>query len=540
MRLRSRATTRALQSSQHSHSNGDISIDTSSSSSSSSSGRAILGDVSNKRHPTARQGKNGGKAGGKKAKGGFKSSASSAACPEEQGSENAITQDRNDGSREVTKATNVAEQKRGTRRLVTKSSSSSGRATRASSRGNNKGGKRTGDDISEGEGRKLKKAKVSSTQETKRKTVLNENAGQKGASRVRSRARARAQDHYVAQHDTVDESASDERQEEAEPTDVRNKFLVHPEFRLERATYDGTNHTLGIAAHDLENKDDVFQVAPYVTDMFQHLYSAETKSYPKMYMNEQKDINAKMRAILVDWLVEVHMKFRLVPETLYLCVNIIDRYCNLVTVARSKLQLVGVTALLIACKYEEIYPPEVRDCVYITDRAYQRQEVLDMEHDMLQRLRFKITVPTAYPFLLRFLSMTKASPLTRFAAHYYMERTLQEHDLLYYRPSFVSASAVILALNNPDIALKENDRARECMGMPKILLEYTGFKEADLLQCAALIAKKVEEEPVTASRRQLVAVKRKYDNRKFRHVSTTVEQPNVNDIIASANVGGRE
>ena len=68
----------------------------------------------------------------------------------------------------------------------------------------------------------------------------------------------------------------------------------------------------------------------------------------------------QMRAILVDWLVEVHMKFNLVSETLYLCINVIDRYCEIVNVPRAKLQLVGVTALLIACKYEEIYPPEVR------------------------------------------------------------------------------------------------------------------------------------------------------------------------------------
>ena len=76
-----------------------------------------------------------------------------------------------------------------------------------------------------------------------------------------------------------------------------------------------------------------------------------------------------MRSILVDWLVEVHMKFRLVPETLYLCVNIIDRYLERAFCERTKLQLAGITALLIACKYEEIYPPEVRDCCYICDHA---------------------------------------------------------------------------------------------------------------------------------------------------------------------------
>lgn len=78
-------------------------------------------------------------------------------------------------------------------------------------------------------------------------------------------------------------------------------------------------------------------------------------------MKSQTDINEKMRGILIDWLTEVHLKFKLLPETHYLTVNIIDRFLDKTNVHRSKLQLVGVTSMLIACKYEEIYPPETRD-----------------------------------------------------------------------------------------------------------------------------------------------------------------------------------
>jgi hypothetical protein len=162
-----------------------------------------------------------------------------------------------------------------------------------------------------------------------------------------------------------------------------------------------------------------------------------------------------MRAILVDWLVEVHMKFRLVTETLYLCVNILDRYLSLVDVERSRLQLVGVTALFIAAKYEEIYPPEVRDCVYITDRGFTRQEVLNMENEILSKLHFKMSVPTGHPFIKRFLFITNATKMMNYAAHYYMERVLQEHELLAYPPSIVAAAAVCLAINHPGI--REND-----------------------------------------------------------------------------------
>ena len=93
-----------------------------------------------------------------------------------------------------------------------------------------------------------------------------------------------------------------------------------------------------------------------------------------------------MREILVDWLVEVHLKFKLLPETLYLTVNLIDRFLEKQNVMRNKLQLVGVTAMLIASKYEEIYPPIVTDFVYITDNAYSKKEILEMEEQILVSL----------------------------------------------------------------------------------------------------------------------------------------------------------
>jgi G2/mitotic-specific cyclin-B, other len=80
-----------------------------------------------------------------------------------------------------------------------------------------------------------------------------------------------------------------------------------------------------------------------------------------------------MRQILVDWLVEVHLKFKLLPETLFLTVNLIDRFTFIKQVKRNDYQLLGVTAMLIACKYEEIYAPEIRDFVYMTDKAYTKE-----------------------------------------------------------------------------------------------------------------------------------------------------------------------
>jgi len=101
--------------------------------------------------------------------------------------------------------------------------------------------------------------------------------------------------------------------------------------------------------------------AQYVNSIYSYYYRVEgATSVGPAYMASQADINDKMRAILVDWLVEVHLKFKLMPETLFLTVNLIDRYLAVVPVTRRNLQLVGVTAMLLASKYEEIWAPEVR------------------------------------------------------------------------------------------------------------------------------------------------------------------------------------
>ncbi|GAB2266891.1 hypothetical protein Dimus_001880 [Dionaea muscipula] len=93
------------------------------------------------------------------------------------------------------------------------------------------------------------------------------------------------------------------------------------------------------------------------------------------YMVSQSDINEKMGAILVDWLIEVHNKFDLMPETLYLTVNLVDCFLAVKMVPRREIQLLGISAMLIACKYEEIWAPRV----YI-DEQILRMEKIIMHH----------------------------------------------------------------------------------------------------------------------------------------------------------------
>jgi hypothetical protein len=152
-----------------------------------------------------------------------------------------------------------------------------------------------------------------------------------------------------------------------------------------------------------------------------------------------------MRAILIDWLIEVHLKFKLLPETLFLTINMIDRYLEKQAVQRTKLQLVGVTAMLIASKYEEIYAPEVKDFVYITDKAYTKEEILKMEYHMLTTLDFDMTVPSSFRFLERFAKIANADETLFNLACYLSELTLIEYRMLQYTPSNIAASSLYLA-----------------------------------------------------------------------------------------------
>eukprot|EP00904_Undaria_pinnatifida_P007641 jgi/Undpi1/4006/HiC_scaffold_16.g07374.m1 len=261
-----------------------------------------------------------------------------------------------------------------------------------------------------------------------------------------------------------------------------------------------------VSEHDVDDRDDPVSCAEYVVDMYKRFKELEEKFTPTVYMHTQIDINCKMRAILIDWIVEVHLKFKLADPTLYLTCHIIDRFCMQENVHRSKLQLVGVTALLIACKYEEIFPTEVRDCVYITDHAYTREEVLEMEQTILRRLKFEITVPTPWTFLVRFLKVAKATDRQHHRAQYYLERCLQEHDGLSFRPSMLAAASVFLA-RIPDSGLDD--------AWPTSLASFCNIPREGLECCARMIIKFLLDEPVTASQRHLVAVKKKFLGERF-------------------------
>lgn len=154
---------------------------------------------------------------------------------------------------------------------------------------------------------------------------------------------------------------------------------------------------------DLECMRDSQAAVEVAHPCLQNMFSKETQ--PDGPLLQQKEINQRMRATLIAWLVEVHLKFKLTPETLYITVTLIDRICDRIPIKRSELQLIGVTSMLIASKYQEVDPPLLLDFVYITDNSYTREQVLQTEHLILTELGFELSFPTAYTFLERFLQL---------------------------------------------------------------------------------------------------------------------------------------
>lgn len=245
------------------------------------------------------------------------------------------------------------------------------------------------------------------------------------------------------------------------------------------------------------------------------------------YMNFQEDITVKMRSILIDWLVDVHLKFRLNPETLHLTVSIIDRFLEVAPVLRRKLQLVGVTAMLIASKYQEIYPPETDDFVFISDKAYTKEEILKMEALMLNQLDFAVTVPSSLTFLERALKALRfcerASSRRRGAgetlgartaghlAQYCVELSLQDAQMLQFRPSERAAAAVLLA------SKLVYGEARWCATMSY----HSGEWDAcGLSECERHLRRLLEGEQDAAGANKLTAIKRKFASTRYSEIST--------------------
>lgn len=272
---------------------------------------------------------------------------------------------------------------------------------------------------------------------------------------------------------------------------------------------------------DANDKDNPQLVSEYVNEIYQYMRELEDKYPVQPNFLEGQEITGKMRAILIDWLCQVHHRFHLLQETLYLTVAIIDRFLQECPVSRNKLQLVGVTSMLIASKYEEMYAPEVADFVYITDNAYTKKEIRDMEGIILKTLDFSIGKPLCLHFLRRNSKAGQVDANKHTLAKYLMELTIVEYDMVQTYPSEIAASALCLANRLLD-GSKWNDT----------LSHYSSYEEKDLVHTMQKLASLV----VKAENSKLTAVRTKYSSSKFMKISNIPElkSPLIKDLAAAA------
>ncbi|KAL6578528.1 hypothetical protein OROMI_008744 [Orobanche minor] len=266
---------------------------------------------------------------------------------------------------------------------------------------------------------------------------------------------------------------------------------------------------------DIDSKhNDPQMCSLYASDIYYNLYAMELARRPLVdYMEKvQRDINQDMRAILIDWLVEVSDEYKMVPDTLYLTVNLIDRFLSENYIEKQRLQLLGVTCMLIATKYEEICVPRVEEFCFITDYTYTKEEVVKMESRVLKLLHFQLSVPTTKKFLRRFIQAAQVSYEVPSAelellANYLAELTLVEYNFLKFLPSLIAASAVFLARWTLDQSHHPWNPTLE---------HYTRYKTSELISIVLALQELQENAKGCVHK----AIREKYKQSKFKCVST--------------------
>jgi len=266
-----------------------------------------------------------------------------------------------------------------------------------------------------------------------------------------------------------------------------------------------------------ESKErDEYGLDTYYEDIYDYLLLREKTARPGTnYMTRQTDVTTSMRNILIDWLVEVGEEYKLHRETLFLAIGYIDKFLSLVGVQRPKLQLVGTACMFIAAKYEEIYPPDVAEFVYITDDTYTRNQVLKMEGVILKLLEFKVAMPTINWFTERFMAAIETSDKSKSLAFCLTELSLIEvEEFPAYPPSVIAASAVALArLTVGDLPF-----------LPPRLCAVSRYTLCDLRPCVAALHRMHQRSRTLAQQ----AVVEKYKQPKYNSASLISPLPVLN------------
>ncbi|KAJ3555694.1 hypothetical protein NM688_g2435 [Phlebia brevispora] len=270
-----------------------------------------------------------------------------------------------------------------------------------------------------------------------------------------------------------------------------------------------------------EPEDDENMCPEYADEIFQYMTELEDDCMPTWnYMDGQTDINWEMRSALVDWLCQVHLRYHLLPETLWIAINIVDRFLTRRVVSQVKLQLVGVCAMFIASKYEEILAPSVDEFVFLTQNVYRKEEILKGERMILQSLEFKIShYCSPYSWMRRISKADDYNIQTRTLSKFLTEVTLYDRHFLRVKPSMVAAIGMYTA--------------QKMLGgnWDESFVYYSGYTEEHLKPGHALLVRKLAEQDFDQ-----LCVYKKYAHKKFLKVAQYAQMWAETNYTAEANM----
>ncbi|KAE8284830.1 G2/mitotic-specific cyclin-B1 [Larimichthys crocea] len=261
---------------------------------------------------------------------------------------------------------------------------------------------------------------------------------------------------------------------------------------------------------DADDYDNPMLCSEYVKDIYKYLRQLEVEQNVRPTYLQGQEITGNMRAILVDWLVQVNLKFRLLQETMYMTVGIIDRFLQDHPVPKKQLQLVGVTAMFLASKYEEMYPPEISDFAYVTDRAYTTAQIRDMEMTILRVLKFQLGRPLPLQFLRRASKIYEVTAEQHTLAKYLLELTMVDYEMVHFPPSMLASASLALTLKILDAG-----------DWDVTLQHYMDYTAESLIPVMAHIAKNVVK--VNEGLTKHMAIKGKYSTSKQMRIATLAQ-----------------
>ena len=227
----------------------------------------------------------------------------------------------------------------------------------------------------------------------------------------------------------------------------------------------------------------------YINIIYHNLLLEENKGiipYPDYSkIISQKEINEQMRSILIDWIIDVHFKFNFTDETLFMTVLIIDRYISYKSISKKKFQLLGITALLISCKHEEIILPKIEDFIYITDNAYVKEDVFDMENNILDILNFNLIAPSPIKFY-EYLALKFEFDKKKFLlGKYLMESFMVDINYVKFRASVIACASIYIVMKYYKMKNYKEAYNKKYYNINENDISDKKFKnEADIKECA--------------------------------------------------------